>query len=278
MRALMAGLFLSISLFCSGNKIDELTTPRDVLQFVKKVIGRNDQFREKTADSGSVDFSFIKIDLNGDGLTDILINGEHLYAIVDQGGHNHFEEKPIGDWNMGCRLLSIDSTAKLPILVVQKNNDYDNQLGKNIIFTPDTLVYLYGGFIEYNPFPVQLDVSEIKISTSLCFGTCPVFELTINKKRQAVYNAKKFNGLAGIYETSLSQTTFTGLVGLLSYINPGSLKTSYQVGSTDHQTIELELHYNGLTRKIRDYGLEGTFGLQQLYRLLFRLRETEAWE
>jgi len=53
---------------------------------------------------------------------------------------------------------------------------------------------------------------------------------------------------------------------------------SYRVSWTDDQTSTLKITYdNGKVKTIRDYGLIGTFGLSQAYKLLFDLRGSQPW-
>lgn len=277
MRASIALLLLSISSFCLGNKIDDLRTPEDVLKFVKRTFDKQDKFHIKT-DKKSIDFKYIKLDINKDGLTDILINGIYLYAIIDKGGRNNFEEEYIGGNNYNYQLLSLDTIKSLPLFVVQKDDGYDSETGKDIIFKPDTLINLFGGFIEYNSSPKQIDFKQLKVMTSPCFRTCPIFELTINNRRQALLNAKEYNAITGIYKSIIDEKTFDDLLVLLAYLNIESLKNNYAVGWTDSPSIDLEIDFNGSTKKIHDYGLEGSFGLKKLYNILYKLKEKQDWE
>jgi hypothetical protein len=137
---------------------------------------------------------------------------------------------------------------------------------------------MYGGFIEFNLHPNQIEFKQIKIMTSPCFGTCPIFELTINNNKQAVLNAKKYNKLTGVYKSNVDEKVFNDLVGLLNYLNIDSLKNNYAIGWTDNQSIDTEIEYNSSTKKIHDYGLEGSFGLKRLYQLLYKLKATQDWE
>jgi len=271
-------LLLLSSVLCFGNKIDELKTPEDVLKFIKMTLNKEESFQAKPKKPGAIDFNFIKLDLNKDGMTDILVNGKYLYAVIDNDGQNNFKEIFIGDSYFDYELLSVDSTGKLPMLTVQKENDYDRYSGKEIKVDPDTLVIKFGGFIEFNSLPKQIDFKEIKITTTACFGTCPVFELTISKNRQAILTAKKYNRLNGIYKAVIDSKTFEDLTDILSYVNIDSLKNSYAIGWTDNPAIDIQIQYNGLTKNIHDYGLKGTFGLKRLYEVLYAIKDTEDWE
>ena len=278
MRVSISILLFFISSVCLGNKTDDLKTPEDVLRFIKRTFDKQDRFHIKTDKTNSIDFKYIKLDINKDGLTDILINGIYLYAIIDKGGRNNLEENYIGGRHFNCQLLSLDTSKSLPILVIQKDNDYDNETGKDIIFKPDTLINLYGGFIEYNSSPKQIDFKQIKIKTLPCFGSCPIFEMTINNNRQAMLNAKEYNKLTGIYKSNIDEKTFDELIGLLTYLNIDSLKNNYSIGWTDNPSIDTEIEYNGMIKKIHDYGLEGSFGLKRLYDIFYKFKGTQDWE
>ncbi len=57
-----------------------------------------------------------------------------------------------------------------------------------------------------------------------------------------------------------------------------STKDKYAVNWTDDQASILEITFdNGKVKKIYDYGLIGTFGLDRVYQLLFKLRENQKW-
>ena len=277
MRTLISFSFLFICNLAFGNKIDDLKTPEDVLKFIKRNFDKQERFHIKIEKTNAIDFKFMQLDINKDGLTDLLINGIYLYAIIDKGGQDDFEEQYIGGRHFNCQLLAIDTTSKLPLFIVQKDNDYDNETDREIVFKPDTLINLYGGFIEYNPSPKPIQFEQIKIMTSRCFGTCPIFEMTINKARKAILNAKEYNNLNGIYKSKVDETTFSNLVGLLSYLNLDSLKNSYAIGVTDNPSIDLVIEANNSVKKIHDYGLEGTFGLKRLYSILYKLKHTQNW-
>jgi hypothetical protein len=58
-----------------------------------------------------------------------------------------------------------------------------------------------------------------------------------------------------------------------------SLKDEYSVNWTDDQTSTLEIKFNnGQIKRISDYGMIGTFGLEHIYDQLFALRKTQKWK
>ena len=72
---------------------------------------------------------------------------------------------------------------------------------------------------------------------------------------------------------------YSKIVELLNYIDFPNLKDNYAVNLTDDQTCTLTIIYNnGKVKKIEDYGLIGTFGLDRFYSLMFELRFNQEWK
>jgi hypothetical protein len=128
-------------------------------------------------------------------------------------------------------------------------------------------------------------VEKIEYQTGPCFGTCPEFKITINKDRVATYEAIRFNKdeinskNEGFFHALIDVDHYERIVSLLDYIDFEKLKDSYRVNWTDDQTCILKITYdNGKSKEIEDYGLLGSFGLSNLYKMLFDLRNNQHWE
>ena len=224
---------------------------------------------------------FFKLDLDANGLTDLVVNGKYLFAVTDEGNgkyNRHFIDRGAFT-SRNYNLLAILPKESLPLLVVQGYNRYQ-RAGAGIAATkPDTLLLKFGAFIEYRPTPSKLRVSQISFSTSGCFGTCPVFELTIRADRTAAYHAIEYNKKKGEFTATIDTAAYNRLVATLAYIQLPTLKDSYRVNWTDDQTVDLEVKLgNGEIKRIHDYGAIGTFGLANLYAQLYKLRETQSWK
>lgn len=263
---------------CIANDIDKLQTNDDVYKFLVKKV--NTDFKKyppfsdiKTSDTSKYSRNkFFKVDLDNNGATDLLIYGfKGFFAVIDNGNDNY----TIRYLDRGAflsdeaTLVSIDTSQHLTKIIVSQSERPKQK---------DTLVYKSGGFIEYNPDPLSdFHFEKLHITTNACFGTCPIFELTINKDRTATYHAIQYNDETGEFKGMIPENDFTELVALLKYINPDKLNTDYAVNWTDDQTAVTEISYNGKTKSIVDYGEIGTFGLSRLYAKLFSWRKTVEW-
>ena len=52
------------------------------------------------------------------------------------------------------------------------------------------------------------DISQIKFHADYCYGTCPVFEITINNDRNASYKAIEYNKLEGLFNATMEKPQF----------------------------------------------------------------------
>ncbi|HVI47049.1 MAG TPA: DUF6438 domain-containing protein [Chitinophaga sp.] len=247
--------------------------------------------------------SFFKTDMDGDGFTDLIINGvDRLMAVMDRGrtGYKLYRIDP-SDYISKYLLQKIDSTGRQKLLLLKTttkqsvlNNrkrlpkvDEDTSLHK---LPPidyyaykeaqriDTLVYKFNGFIEYNAAPSPSRLKSIRLARTSCLGTCPVYNLTINSDRSADYNAGYYTGKSGHFTGLIRETEFNELMQLIDYIHVQSLDVNYDIDATDHATAHLTIIFeDGQEKSIRDYGMSGTHGLGLLYSFIDVLRNSQKW-
>lgn len=222
-----------------------------------------------------------KSDFNNDGLSDLLVIGffedlEIIYVAIDQG-NNNFKLIPIkGDLFSGCNIVESIKVNNQFFLLHHTN--MDNTFGSKKTFETDTLTYKFYGFIELNTEPLTIGIQSIKVETTRCFGTCPVFSIVINQKGKAIYTAGQFSKKIGVFETYVESEKLKEIYDVIHYINPLKLKDKYNLDVTDLPSVTLEITFtNGTTKKIIDYGESGTFGLSKVYALMFALRDNQNW-
>lgn len=259
-----------------ANVIDQLQTRADVERFLMRKVGR--RFKDEVIfgarpgrDSMAMPAWFYKIDLDGNGLTDLVINGLQFIVVMDQGDkgyqvHNISERDVEG---LALQLRGIDSVGCWKGLIV-----WDRKHGRQ-----DTLVYHLGGLVEYNAYPLeQLGLEWVRFAAGGCYGTCPVFEMRISGDGHATYHAQQYNHEKGDFAGVVPAGDLERLKALLAYLPLNRLDSSYAVPWTDDQTVWLEVHYNGQVKRIADYGAAGSRGLSGVYGLLLALRDKVEWE
>lgn len=284
----------------AANAIDSLITKADVQKFLMQHVDSyfkkhpafadaDRNFRYTNVDSISKNKKFpkpcfLKGDIDGNGQTDLVVNGANLFVVlsldtgyiiktIDRGtflSETYWLADTIND---GQLMIKIGK----PIWN-RRQIDNDRFAYDSLSMQYSILLYKYGGFVEYNPKPIDYGIDSITIKTGYCFGSCPVFEMTINNKRQVFYNAINYNKQTGKYKGSINNSKFDTLIDLVNYTDFPSLKDSYEVDWTDDQTATLTIYYNqGAKKEITDYGEIGTFGLERIYNMFFAMRGQIDW-
>jgi len=298
-------LFFSNLIF--GNKIDKLKTTKDVIEFVKTVNPEYGIVRYKNFEHGIFDikpidtiYNYIKckeifeiseiknwqkIDINNDGLTDLIFIS-HFYGYTQ----NVIIDKGKNEFKLISHIINFDECEYIKPIKVQNKNELRirkvnlpfDTYGVNIeeYIKIDTLTYKYDSFIELNDKVItDYKIKSIEFKTNLCYGICPVFELKINRNGQSEFNGKNETKFHGKAIKQLNQKKVDEIFNLLNYIEIRNLKDDYQVNYTDAQTVTLEIFFeNGSVKKIKDYGMCGTYGLSALYSKLTELGTETEWK
>lgn len=242
---------------------------------------------KRTADSLGVTKAYYKTDFDQNGFTDLLVMGKSydftLYMVMNFGNDSLQLQRLTSGIFTEC-IYPIFENDTILNLYHFKMLDRMGNVDPNLI--KKSLVYKFGTFIERNPEPKEFDIVKIEFRTTPCFGQCPVFELSFNQNGHARLVARSYNRpsregklLSGKFKTVLTDSMYIEIVDLLYYLDFPNLEDRYSVNWTDDQSSWLKITYNkGEVKEINDYGLAGTYGLRQLYRLLFDLRFNQDWD
>ena len=298
-------LFLLALSMVYPNKIDKLKTTKEVIEFVKSVSPQfKDGWKEFTIPSteelGKELYcdgvfrewdikNWEKADLTNDGLTDLLFisyqYGYTPYAIVDKGD---------GSFNVHSLWRSSFEKCELakPITLNDKNylkiyqprskwNNAEDLLSLEAIeYTViDTLTYKFQSFVELNEEPANYKIEKIEFKSSPCYGTCPVFSLVLYSSGKVEFDGAYHVNFQGKSSKAIGTGLFNEIASLLKYIRVKDLEEIYQVTWTDDQTAILDVTFsNGEKKRIRDYGMQQTYGLMAVYDKLTEVALETDWE
>ncbi len=221
-----------------------------------------------------------KADFDNNGYSDILIigdSGRDSIVVLDRGKNNFMfiglNKKIFPD----CSLPVVANTDGNALINYYQDGKYYKK-GRQV--DPKVLIYKFGDFVERTDSSQTYKIEKIEYKTSGCFGTCSIFELTIDSNKKATYKPIAFNKKKkGTFKGTIRNFEYDELIGLLNYIDFSNLKDRYSVNWTDDQSSQLAITYNdGKVKKINDYGLIGTFGLSRVYEIMFNLRENQSWK
>lgn len=125
----------------------------------------------------------------------------------------------------------------------------------------------------------QTDITEISLKTSPCFGTCPVFDITIQTDGNAKYIGKRFTKLQGEFQATIGKDSLIHLYNLLRKADVFSLESRYEVSYTDMPTYTLNVkNKEGKSKTISDYGPSGPQPLKEVYKEISKLIRETKWQ
>lgn len=95
---------------------------------------------------------------------------------------------------------------------------------------------------------------QIIISTSPCFGTCSVYNISIDKKGKIFFQGEHFVNPQGFYYGQLDSKNTAYIFDKFQKANPIELKNKYTTDITDGQSFNITLIQNGkIVKTIDDY-------------------------
>jgi len=110
----------------------------------------------------------------------------------------------------------------------------------------------------------------ITLARSVCFGTCPAYNLEIYEDGKVVYEGKDFVKKKGIARSQITKQELAHLVEQFTKINYFDLKSEPDCPErwTDHPSAITSLKWNGQQNAVQHYhGCRGSEVLKQLTEL-----------
>jgi hypothetical protein len=110
------------------------------------------------------------------------------------------------------------------------------------------------------------DISAIKVEHTGCFGTCPIYSLTIFRDGRVKYEGKGFVKKKGIRTKTISTGEFNQLAAKVDEIGFFKLKPAYRANVTDLPTIIVTVVRGTESKRVEDYfgAPERLHGLEEL--------------
>jgi len=116
------------------------------------------------------------------------------------------------------------------------------------------IVITAGCAIPQTPTPENLEDVMITLERTACFGTCPIYKLTIYGDGRVIYEGMRFVKVEGTVTTTISEDKIKQLIAEFQKIDYFSLKDSYEErNATDMPSAYTSLTVDGKTKTVRHY-------------------------
>ncbi len=293
---------------------DDFTIDKEVSIFVKKEFNSLKNFElgikcpeeENQWYLDSMDYSPWYVgDFNQDKLPDLFFTGQEKkvqthYLIL---GIDEYDELatysliPVFPYkNKGNLVIPfIEETRKEPLIIfrhfktdvrteirngqeVRVPRTYQDHFKLGLI-KKDTLVYKFGGIIEYNVKPKPKEIRYIQFHAFCQYGVCPDYKLKIDSARNMIlYNIKGTTEESGMYTSFCDQKLFNDMFDLCNYLKIDRINQTYGNESADHVYTIIIQYQDDTYATWYDYESGASLAISRLYELLYNAKTNAVWE
>src|SRR5688572_20610582 len=95
-------------------------------------------------------------------------------------------------------------------------------------------------------------ITEVGLSRSMCYGSCPVYSVTLHRSGEASFEGEHFVDLLGAHIARIDPVSFGALAEAAIKLNFQSFARHYAVGHTDAPTTTTWIVSGGTRREVED--------------------------
>lgn len=115
------------------------------------------------------------------------------------------------------------------------------------------LIWSAQSYVNRLPFTSNGKEVIIEFERHPCYGTCPIYSMTIYGSGVVIYDGVSYVDVEGERVKVISQEEMKSLLSVFEKANFYSLDDRYTNGVTDLDSITLTVNIDGRTKKIRHY-------------------------
>jgi len=157
-----------------------------------------------------------------------------------------------------------------------------------IFFAPETIsnvpdIYkpLYLGNLsadKIESFRASLPYESISLERTPCFGSCPVYRVTLHRSGRAEFEAKAFLPKIGAFTGQVDLPTFARLCYALDNSRFNNFQEKYRANLTDDTACIITVSTGKSRKTVTDYGAIGPIQLWTIEELIDGVRERIVWK
>lgn len=130
-------------------------------------------------------------------------------------------------------------------------------------------------YIPLTP-PENLTDVEITLERTACFGTCPIYTVSIFGNGTVTYQGERFVKTLGVQTYDIPVSDVEELVALIYLKNYFSLNERYEVGATDLPTVITSVRVGSETKSVENYGDAGPAQLHEIEKKVDDVSDSES--
>ena len=111
----------------------------------------------------------------------------------------------------------------------------------------------------------------------MCYGSCPVYSVTLQRAGDAIYEGENFVDLVGPFASRIDQAAFADLALAFAFLEFAALNSTYAVDHTDAATTSIWTVSEGVRKQVDDYGDAGPRRLRTLEQLIDEAASELDW-
>ncbi len=118
--------------------------------------------------------------------------------------------------------------------------------------------------------------ASIVLSKTACFGTCPIYQMTINGNGLATFEGERFTDKIGSFSKQLTEQETKDLFRQLATYDWNSFQDSYPAQVTDLPSVIFHFNFKDVKKKVSVRG-EHPPTLDVINNMLSNIAESDGW-
>lgn len=131
---------------------------------------------------------------------------------------------------------------------------------------------------ELEGFRAQLPYDRISLHRTPCYGTCPVYAITLHRNGKAELEATRHLPALGKFTGEIDPFTYGRLCYLIDNSHFKEMKSSYRASWTDDSTCVVTVAEGARRTEVSDYGRVGPIELWAIQELIDAIRQQIDWK
>lgn len=138
-------------------------------------------------------------------------------------------------------------------------------IGDTLTFQISDSVFTKYARTKYKINPNE-SYDEIIISSSGCYGSCPILDISIDKNGNILYFGQHYNTQNGLFTAKITKEKYQEIETTFKKADIPNLKDSYEANWTDDEEVTISfIKDNKIVKSISDYGRKSPIALIWAY-------------